>query len=144
MAKRPSQTKKRVRVKGSRVVVDADLPNLSETLISFAKPLIESLSNPSPSLDEIRQAMHYASIIWNVHLLSEDDPGVAGEALAVLDDLPETLGPDAPDILRDMLETRKSKYAHDRRFASVDVIQVEGGWTISTQGAVMDPITKSP
>lgn len=144
MAKRPTQTKKRVRVKGNRVVVDADLPNLSETLLSFARPLIESLSNQSPSLDEIRQAMHYASIVWNAHLLSQDDPGFATEVLAVLDDLPDALGPNAPDILRDMLETRKTKYAHDRRFASVDVTQAEGGWTISTEGARMDPIPKSP
>jgi hypothetical protein len=144
MAKRPSQTKKRVRVKGNRVVVDPDMPNLSETLLSFAKPLIESLSNHSPSLDEIRQAMHYASIVWNVHVLAQDDPGVASEALAVLDDLPDTLGPNAPDILRDMLEARKTKYAHDRRFVSVDVMEAEGGWTISTQGATMDPMPKSP
>jgi hypothetical protein len=138
MAKRPNPWKKRVRVKGNRVVVDSDLPNLSETLLSFAKPLIDNLPDDPPSLDQIRQAMHFASIVWNVHILAENDEEFGAEVCSALDDVPEELGEGASAILDAMLEDRRTKYRYDRRFASVEVVEAPGGWNIVTEGARMD------
>ena len=138
MAKRPNQWKRRVRVKGQRVVVDPDLPPLSETMLSFAKPLIDNLPGAPPSLDQLRLAMHYASIVWNVHVLAQDDPEFGAEVCSALDDIPDDMGPDASSILDAMLESRKTKYAYDRRIASVEVVQAKGGWNIIAQGAFPD------
>ena len=138
MAKRPNPWKNRVRVKGNRVVVDSDLPNLSETLLCFAKPLIDNLPNDPPSLDQIRQAMHYASIVWNVHVLAKDDPEFGDEVCATLDEVPPELGEGAPAILDAMLEARRTEYQYDRRFVSVEVVEAPGGWNIVTEGAVVE------
>ena len=135
MAKRPNPWRKRVRVKGNKVVVDRDLPGMSETLLSFAKPLIDNLPSEPPTLEQVRAAMHYASIVWNVHVLAEDDKEFGQEVCSTLDDVPPDLGPGASEILDAMLETRRTKYRYDRRFASVEVVEAEGGWNIIAEGA---------
>gem|GEM_PF-671868 len=136
MAKRPRA--RRVRVKEGRVVVERDWPNLSETLLAFAKPLLESLPGDPPTLDQVRLAMHFASIVWNVHVLAKDDPGFGAEVCAALDEVPEDLGPNATAVLDDMLTSRKTTYAEDPRLASVEVVEAEGGWTVRTQSAIVD------
>lgn len=137
MAKRPNPWRRRVRVKGSKVVVD-DFPNLSETLLEFARPLIDSIPDDPPSIEQVRQAMQFASIVWNVHVVADGDPEFGADVCAVLDDVPPELGPGARAALESMLETRHSIYAHDHRFASVEVVEAEGGWNILTRGAIMD------
>jgi hypothetical protein len=129
--------KKRVRIKGNRIVVDSELPNLSEVMLTFAKPLLETLPEKA-STEQVRLALHYASIAWNAPVIGGDDAEVIAEALSVFDDLPEEFGPDAFEILHGMVEERKTRYAHDRRFASVDVVETKDGWTVSSDGAVVD------
>lgn len=138
MAKRPNPWRRRVRVKGRTVVVDPDLPPLSETMLSFAKPLIDNLPGDPPSLDQVSRAMHYASIVWNVHVLAKGDPTFGAEVCAALDDIPDDMGPGAAAILDRMIEERKTRYRYDRRFASVEVVPAEGGWNIVAEGAIPD------
>lgn len=165
MAKPPSPWKKRIRARGvpagngaangsldraadraadgaaDRAAEGANgdhAPGLSETLLAFAKPLIDGLPGDPPTLEQVRQAMHYASIVWNVHLLAADDPQLGAEVCSMLDEVPDDLGADASTTLDAMLDARRTKYARDRRFASLEVVQAEGGWNVIAEGAEVE------
>ena len=116
---------------------EAGRPNLSEVLLIFAKPLLDSLPNPPPTLEQVRLAMHLASIVWNLPLLAKDDPSFGNDVCASLDDVPPELGPHASKILDLMLESRNTTFADDPRFASVEVVETKEGWTVRTRSAVV-------
>ena len=138
MAKRPSPWRKQVRVKGRRVVVDPDLPALSETMLSFAKPLLDNLPGDPPSIDQVRQAMHFATILWNLDAVADGEQAFSDDVRAALGDVPEDLGPNAAAILETMLQARRTRYRYDRRVISVEVVEADGGWNIVAQGALPD------
>ena len=134
MAKGPKSWRNRVRVKGGKVVVKTELPKLSDTMITFARPLLDRLPGDPPSIEQVRHVMGLATILWNLPLLEDGDASFGADVCASLDEVPEDLGEGVQAVLDEMLEARRGEWGHDRRVVSVEVVEVEGGYQIVAEG----------
>ncbi len=97
------------------------LPKLSETLLVFGRPLLDSFPMDD-SADSLRQAMKFIEMAWNGPLLMQHgDPEMSrkmSEALAQT----IRMSPEEPKrVLEKLFMSRVTKYAHDPRLATVTI-----------------------
>ena len=69
MHQRQKRSTKKDRHAEARARIEG-LPKLSETLLQFAKPLLDTLSNPPP-IEELRQVMVLVTVAWNLPLYEQ-------------------------------------------------------------------------
>jgi hypothetical protein len=111
--KKDRQAEARARLEG--------LPKLSETLLQFAKPLLDTLSNPPP-IEELRQVMVLVTVAWNLPLYEQRKRPEAAAYRATFDTALERLPPEIAKIVSAMLYSRLTTYAHDPRIGFADVV----------------------
>jgi hypothetical protein len=137
MAKDSKSWRNRVRVRGGKVIVKSELPKLSDTMIAFARPLLDGLPNDPPSIEQVRHVMGLATILWNLPLLEDGDASFGADVCASLDEVQGELG-EVQAVLDAMLEERRAKWGHDRRVVSVEVVEVEGGYQVVAEGVELE------
>lgn len=97
------------------------LPKLSETLLVFGRPLLDSFPIDD-SADSLRQAMKFIEMAWNGPLLMQHgDPEMSRK---ISEGLEQTIrmAPEEPKrVLENLFEARVTKYAHDPRLATVTI-----------------------
>jgi hypothetical protein len=98
------------------------LPKLSETMLHFAKPLLDTLPNP-PALEELRQLMTIVTLLWNLPLYEQRKTPAAASYRATFDTMLERLPLDIAKIVTAMLYSRLTTYAHDPRLGFADVVE---------------------
>ena len=74
---------KETRQAAARAQVQA-LPKLSETLLQFAKPRLDTLAEP-PSIEELRQLMMVVTVVWNLPLYEQRKSPKAASFRATFD-----------------------------------------------------------
>lgn len=112
---------KKARQAAARAQVAA-LPKLSETLLQFAKPLLDTLSDPPP-FEELRQLMVVVTVVWNLPLYEQRKSPKAISFRATFDTMLEQVPPEIAKILSTMLYSRLTTYANDPRLGFADVVQ---------------------
>ena len=114
---------------GSGRASPSDLPKMSDVLVAFAAPILETLDEDA-SLDEYRGALRFASIIWNVlAMLDEEYRRGAGVLVdqARVDELTSLLeeavgGFDDENLaLVEMLRVRRHELFPDERRIIMDI-----------------------
>jgi hypothetical protein len=98
------------------------LLKLAETMLHFAKPLLETLPNP-PVLEELRQLMTLVTLLWNLPLYEQRKMPAAASYRATFDTMLERLPPDIAKIVTAMLYSRLTTYAQDPRLGFADVVE---------------------
>lgn len=112
---------KKARQAAARAQIAA-LPKLSETLLQFAKPLLDTLSDPPP-FEELRQLMVVVTVVWNLPLYEQRKSPKAISFRATFDTMLEQVPPEIAKILSSMLYSRLTTYAKDPRLGFADVVQ---------------------
>jgi hypothetical protein len=102
------------------------LPRLSETMLQFAKPLLDTLPD-LPSLEELRQLMLIATVAWNLPVYEQRKNPQAAAHRATFDTAMEQAPPPIAKILSNMLYSRLTTYGHDPRLGFVDVVEDGNG-----------------
>ena len=132
--KKDRQAEARARLEG--------LPKLSETLLQFAKPLLDMLSSPPP-IDELRQVMVLVTVAWNLPLYEQRKRPEAAAYRATWDMALGRLPPEIAQILSAMLDSRLTAYAHDPRIGFAEVVdEGHGRAQIVATAALTDDGTK--
>jgi hypothetical protein len=121
MSRRSKRLTKKDRRAELRAQAEA-LPKLSETMLQFAKPLLDTLPG-LPSIDELRQLMTIVTVVWNLPLYEQRKNPQAAAHRATFDLAMEKAPPPIAKILSNMLYSRLTTYAHDPRLGFVDVVE---------------------
>ena len=121
MPRRDKHSTKKARQDQVRAQAEG-LPKLSETLLHFAKPLLDTLPNP-PAIEELRQLMTIVTVLWNLPLYEQRKNPAAASYRATFDTMLERLPPDIAKIVTAMLYSRLTTYAHDPRLGFADVVE---------------------
>jgi hypothetical protein len=111
---------KNARQAAARAQVEA-LPKLSETLLQFAKPLLDTLSDPPP-IEELRQLMVVVTVVWNLPLYEQRKSPKAISFRATFDTMLAQVPPEIAKILSTMLYSRLTTYANDPRLGFAKVV----------------------
>lgn len=103
-----------------------ELPKLSESMLQFAKPLLDQLPDP-PSIEDMRQVMMIVTAVWNLPLYEQRKSPNAASYRATLNTMMARLPPEIAKIISTMLHTRLTTYAHDPRLGFADVVEEAPG-----------------
>ncbi len=97
---------------------------ISETLLEFAQPIIETLP-PNPTLQMRRLALEIAATVWNAIVIEawggegkELGPGTLTELKERLAGLPEPIGTTMGPIIERLAQSKRTRYAGDLRSKS--------------------------
>lgn len=106
------QTKARVEALG--------LPKISETMLSFAKPLVDLVGMP-PDLRAAQSFMVIATAAWNLPLLEKHAHPEAEKVAAALESGLGRMPAEVRAVVEGMLRSRLTTFAHDPRVGVADV-----------------------
>lgn len=97
------------------------LPKLSETLIAFGQPLLDSFPMDD-SADSLRRAMKFIEMAWNGPLLIQHGGSDVSRKMGQALEETIRMAPDEPRrVLEALFMSRVTKYAHDPRLATVTI-----------------------
>ncbi len=116
--KKDSHAEARAQLKG--------LPKLSETMLQFAKPLLDTLSSPPP-IEELRQVMVIVTVAWNLPIYEQRKKPEAVAYRTTFNAALAQLPPEIAQILSTMLYSRLTTYAHDPRIGFAEVVEEANG-----------------
>lgn len=96
------------------------MPKLSETMLQFAKPLLDMFPQPLP-IEQLRQLMVIATVAWNLPLHEQRKKPEAAAHRATFDSALAIIPPELGKILSAMLYSRLTTYANDPRIGFAEV-----------------------
>jgi len=125
MARRQKRPTKKDREAEGRAVLQG-LPKMSETMLEFARPLLDQLPSPPP-IELVRQVMTIATVAWNLPIHEQRNSPVAKSFRASYDAAMVQMPPEIGTILSGLMYARLTTYAKDPRLAFVEVTDGGGG-----------------
>jgi hypothetical protein len=108
-----------------RAVLES-LPELSETMLEFAKPLLAQFPSPPP-IEMLRQVLVLVTVAWNLPIYEQRRNPQAASFRATFDQAMAQVPPQIARILSAMLVSRLSTYANDPRTGFAGVVADGGG-----------------
>ena len=121
MSKREKRPKKKERLAAVRAAL-ATLPKLSETMLQFAKPLLDLAPDP-PSLDMLRHILAVATITWNLPLYEKHKHPRAPSMRAMFGELLAVTPPEIVGVVSAMLASRLTTYGGDPRVGALKAVE---------------------
>ena len=112
--------------KQSRLLDPAGLPKMSETLLRFARPLLDQLPAP-PTTNQLQSAMTIASLIWNVPEYERAAHPKAAEYRKALDRAVADMPAEGREVIVAMAHERATTYESDPRVAFAEVVAGASG-----------------
>ena len=103
----------------------AKLPKMSETILEFAKPLLDLTPTKPPTLEDMKTAVMLANMAWNYPIQGDPrrkDVGAA-KLRRLVEEWRDTAAPEVRRLMDDLMHVRVTKFAHDPRIAIVEVIE---------------------
>ena len=121
-AKRP--TKKDREAEGRAIL--ARLPKLSETMLQFAKPLLDQAPNP-PTIELLRGLLITVTVAWNLPVYEQTKHPLAASFRAAFDRAQAVTPAEIREIVSAMLASRLTTYASDPRVGFIEAVDEGGG-----------------
>ena len=111
MSRREKRLSKKDRRAEARALLTS-LPKFSETMLAFAKPLLDVAP---PEIDLLRSLMIYTTIAWNLPIYELRQHAQAASMRAGFDKAMSGLPPEIANILSAMEHSRLTTFASDPR-----------------------------
>ncbi|WP_461538650.1 hypothetical protein [Spongorhabdus nitratireducens] len=111
------------------------LGKLSEALTQFAAPLVRMTEN----LDEQKGALQFSVLCWNLGLLDDEKKNSLLQTLKEKGTVSDDHIEGADSDLSMMIDRKREKFGHDRRYIMDYEIQMQGGkLALNVAGVNMD------
>jgi len=119
MSRREKRLSKKDRRAEARTVLES-LPKFSETMLAFAKPLLDEAP---PDFKLLRSLMVYATIAWNLPIYEQRKDSRAAWMRTQFDHAMANLPPEIAKLIAAMEHSRLTTYASDPRTGVVEVFE---------------------
>ncbi|MFO0615842.1 MAG: hypothetical protein U0414_24825 [Polyangiaceae bacterium] len=114
------------------------LPKIAETMLSFAKPLVDLVGMP-PDLRAAQSFMVITTAAWNLPLLERHGHAEAAKVAAALEDGLSRMPQEVRETVEGMLRARLTTFGHDPRVGVADVQpNGRGGLRVVASASLLD------
>ena len=120
MSQREKRPTRKERLAAARAAV-ADLPKLSETMLQFAKPLLDLA--PTPPLDLLQHLLIVTTIAWNLPLYEKHKHPRAPSMRSGFEQSQALAPPEVARAVYAMLASRLTTYGADPRVGFLEAVE---------------------